>query len=195
MDESLIALIGKRIAKLRNERALTQKQLADAIGYSRGYIGKLETNQVGISPEQIIAFADFFGVSCDYILRGYENADLPLGQKLNLSQETLDDLAMLTDPNEIGGDAFAHFISELPKLDDLASCMQDAVLLMADEARYIKSDYENEDLNTLQLKNGSRIERRIVAIGILRVIVDNLFSALFDGVRREARTYAAKDNP
>lgn len=188
--------INERILKLRKQKNLTQQQLADGIGYGRGQVAKWEKKLADPSIEHVIALADFFKVSCDYLLRGYENADLPLGRKLNLPQDALDGLADLTDPDEVGGKALAYFIGEIPKIDDIGSYLQDAVRLIADTYRYIDSDYEDEDLGTLKLNDGSRIEKNLVVSGIVHAISSVFESALYDGIRMEAGEYAKKkDNP
>ena len=67
--------IHERITKLRKRKNLTQQQHADGIGYGRGQVAKWEKKLADPSIEHVLALADFFGVSCDYLLRGYEKAD------------------------------------------------------------------------------------------------------------------------
>jgi len=195
-DKTLNAVdsIGSRITKLRKQQKLTQQQLADGIGYGRGQVAKWEKGLADPNPAHIIALSDFFNVSCDYILRGYENADFPLGRKLNLPQESLNGLAVLTDFSEVGGKAFAYFIGEIPNFDEIASHLQDAVLLVADTYRYSETDFDDEDLATLQLNNGSRIEKSLIANGIIHNISNGFAATLYDGIRMEASEYAQKKN-
>lgn len=57
--------IGHIIAQLRNEKKLSQRQLASAINVSPGVVGLWETNKRVPSFECVIAIADFFEISTD----------------------------------------------------------------------------------------------------------------------------------
>ena len=59
---------GKRIAKLRKERGLTQDQLAEKLNISTSNLGKLERGLQGVSIDLLIEIGFFFNVSTDYIL-------------------------------------------------------------------------------------------------------------------------------
>lgn len=63
---------GKRIAKLRKERGLTQEQLAEKLNISTSNLGKLERGLQGLSIDLLVEIRWFFGVSTDYILLGEE---------------------------------------------------------------------------------------------------------------------------
>lgn len=63
---------GKRIAKLRKERGLTQEQLAEKLNISTSNLGKLERGLQGLSIDLLVEIRCFFGVSTDYILFGEE---------------------------------------------------------------------------------------------------------------------------
>ncbi len=63
---------GKRIAKLRKERGLTQEQLAEKLNISTSNLGKLERGLQGLSIDLLVEIRCFFGVSTDYILLGEE---------------------------------------------------------------------------------------------------------------------------
>lgn len=57
------------IAKyLREEQGLSQMQLADRIGISAAGIGHLELGKREPSSPTLIAYANYFGVSADYLL-------------------------------------------------------------------------------------------------------------------------------
>lgn len=53
---------GKRIAKLRKERGLTQDQLAEKLNISTSNLGKLERGLQGISIDLLIEIGFFFNV-------------------------------------------------------------------------------------------------------------------------------------
>lgn len=61
-------MYGQRIRELREERNLTQAQLADRIGTTASTVGKYEREGLQPSVETIISLCKFFGVSADYLL-------------------------------------------------------------------------------------------------------------------------------
>ena len=66
--------ISDRIQSLRKARGITQEQLADAVGVSRQAVSKWEAGQSGPDLERIVAMAEYFDVTTDYLLRGIEPA-------------------------------------------------------------------------------------------------------------------------
>ena len=69
--------IADRIQSLRRSRGISQEQLADALGVSRQAVSKWEAEQSSPDLERIIAMAEYFDVTTDYILRGIEPACEP----------------------------------------------------------------------------------------------------------------------
>ena len=65
-----------RIKELRKKKGLTQIQLANVMHVSQGTISAYEAGTVQIDQETLKSFADYFGVSIDYLLN-YENAEKP----------------------------------------------------------------------------------------------------------------------
>ena len=62
--------ISDRIQSLRKARGITQEQLADAVGVSRQAVSKWEAEQSVPDLERIVAMAEYFDVTTDYLLRG-----------------------------------------------------------------------------------------------------------------------------
>lgn len=62
--------LAERILALRKARNLSQEELAEQIGVSRQAVGKWESGQSQPDLDKIIALSEFFGVSCDYLLKG-----------------------------------------------------------------------------------------------------------------------------
>lgn len=58
----------KRLVELRKERGLTQKQLADDMSLSEVGIQNYEGRRRRPAYNILIAFADFFNVSLDYLV-------------------------------------------------------------------------------------------------------------------------------
>jgi transcriptional regulator with XRE-family HTH domain len=58
----------KRLKELREERGLTQKELAKQFQLSRANIGKYENGTLDLNTELIIKYCKYFNVSAGYIL-------------------------------------------------------------------------------------------------------------------------------
>ncbi|MBE6949806.1 MAG: helix-turn-helix transcriptional regulator [Ruminococcaceae bacterium] len=57
-----------RIRDLREDRDLTQAQIAKVLKTTQQQYSKIETGRADISGEKLILLAQFYNVSCDYIL-------------------------------------------------------------------------------------------------------------------------------
>lgn len=66
--------ISDRIQALRRSRGISQEQLADVLGVSRQAVSKWEAEQSSPDLERIVAMAEYFDVTTDYLLRGIEPA-------------------------------------------------------------------------------------------------------------------------
>jgi transcriptional regulator with XRE-family HTH domain len=61
---------GEKVRVLRKQRAMTLRQLADALGLaSFGYLSEIETGKKTPHPSLIIKIADVFGVTVDQLMR------------------------------------------------------------------------------------------------------------------------------
>ena len=61
---------GARIRELRIAKDFTQDDLAEHMNVSHGYISFIESGKRGCSVDVLIALANLFGVSIDYIVLG-----------------------------------------------------------------------------------------------------------------------------
>lgn len=71
-----MAEFGELIAELRQDRGLTQKQLGKILSVSTGTISNYEKGVHYPDLEKLVALADYFQVSTDYLLRrtGYSGS-------------------------------------------------------------------------------------------------------------------------
>ena len=70
--------IGERLKDLRTAQKLTLEQLAAEVGISKSALGKYESdNGKDISPYSILLLADYYGVSCDYLMGRTETKNHP----------------------------------------------------------------------------------------------------------------------
>ena len=60
--------LNRILTELRNERGLSQKELAEGIGISQSAIAKIELGRNEATASTVRKLAKFFGVSTDYFL-------------------------------------------------------------------------------------------------------------------------------
>ena len=68
MDKSLLVDFGKRLKALREEKGLKQREMADIMGLKLRQYQRYEYGEIGVPLEALNFFADFFGVTTDYLL-------------------------------------------------------------------------------------------------------------------------------
>lgn len=86
--------IGSRIADLRKKAGLSQEALGEKIGIGQNALSRYEIGTASKIPvDDIERLADVFGVSCDYLIRGFEPENVDIGEKTGLSNESIERLA------------------------------------------------------------------------------------------------------
>lgn len=68
------AEIGKYVAELREERRLSQRQLAEHLGVDKSAVSRIEAGERGLAVDELAAVAELFGKTADEILRKDEVA-------------------------------------------------------------------------------------------------------------------------
>ena len=131
--------IGERLKDLRVERKLTLEQLAAEVGISKSALGKYESdNGKDISPYSILVLADYYGVSCDYLMGRTETKNHPNTalHELHLSDASIDVLKT--------GKFNHRLLSEL-------ICHKDFQRFMLDAEIYVDriADMRINDMNTV----------------------------------------------
>ena len=61
-------LLGKNIKKYREEKGLTQNQLAESVDLSREYIADIERGLKNISLKRLYYIADVLGIKCSQLV-------------------------------------------------------------------------------------------------------------------------------
>lgn len=57
-----------RLKEARLMKGVSLQTAADAFGFSRQYLNKIELNGCNLDSEQLIKFANFYGVKIDYLI-------------------------------------------------------------------------------------------------------------------------------
>lgn len=76
-------MIGGKIAELRKEQGLNQKELAKKIGVSRSALSLYEIDRREPDLETVKKIASLFGVTTDYLLGAEEGGNTMLGKRIN----------------------------------------------------------------------------------------------------------------
>ena len=107
MDKKYQNTIGERIRELRDEKGISQEELAKKLHLSREVIAKWEIGCRDLKTEYTIKLADCFGVTSDYILRGVKAENLGAHKQTGLSDRAIDMLRLLSaeyaEPPELQG--------------------------------------------------------------------------------------------
>lgn len=101
-----------RLKELRNANDLSQKELAEKLGYKQGTISQWEMGRRMLDVETLERIADFFGVSTDYILERPATVEVlpnPLQNKLLKSFNNLNDFGKREAINRV------NELSQLPQ--------------------------------------------------------------------------------
>lgn len=59
---------GQRLSSLRNSRSLSQQAIADILGVGKSAVSMMESGNRAASADVLIALADYFDVSIDYLV-------------------------------------------------------------------------------------------------------------------------------
>ena len=68
MTEVILPGLAGRLKPLRNEKKMTQKEMAALLDCTEGHYQKIEYGKINLSALQLMEMADFFGVTTDYLL-------------------------------------------------------------------------------------------------------------------------------
>lgn len=76
-----LAKSGNRLKALRQKKGktYTQEKVAEEVGITREYLSRLETGKKGCSVDMLVIFAQYYGVTMDYLTYGKEETRLPEG--------------------------------------------------------------------------------------------------------------------
>ncbi len=67
MNKGFYEKVGEKLLELRNEKELSQAQVANFLNITQAAYNRYEKGKRLISAEDICRLADFYGVSIDYI--------------------------------------------------------------------------------------------------------------------------------
>ena len=88
--------IGERIAYLRKVRGISQGDLAKAMFVKREVVTHWEIGDRDLKTEYTIKLADYFGVSCDYLLRGIHSEDIDIARATGLNDKSIQNIKIMS---------------------------------------------------------------------------------------------------
>jgi transcriptional regulator with XRE-family HTH domain len=65
----MVERFSEKLRRLREQHGLSQKQLADQLGFTRFHISHLESGRTKPNAEILVCIANIFGVSVDVLVR------------------------------------------------------------------------------------------------------------------------------
>ena len=81
-EQKTVQIFAHNLAKLRKDRQMSQADLAEQVGLSRGIIGYYESCSKNPTLKSLVRFADFFGVPVSYLLEDQEQPQTPKTSRL-----------------------------------------------------------------------------------------------------------------
>lgn len=100
------------LKKLRKDKEISRKKLAEDIGVSVASIGYYENGERVPDIETLVKIADYFKVSCDEILKGVKSPNKNIYQDLWLSDKALNNLRKLKTEEPINTETQISFLFE-----------------------------------------------------------------------------------
>lgn len=103
--------LGRMISRLRTEKGLSQRDLADLLGVSNGAIGMWETGKRQPDLDTVKKIASFFGISIDYLMGNPQSSIDYSNYQMDTSEFALDFKMRIRDlmaEQKISEDAFAE---------------------------------------------------------------------------------------
>ena len=68
MEKDLLVGFGNRLKELRRKKGLTQQSMADVMGLTMRNYQRYEYGMINVPATTLNFFADYFGVTTDYLL-------------------------------------------------------------------------------------------------------------------------------
>ena len=182
--------IGCRLKALRERKGETQKEISNVLNVTPAAYGKIEAGDRGLSSEYCIQLADYFGVTCDYILRGISSENIDICERTDLDQVTIEllekykEVASLKTTEEEMRQAIItrHVINALLQSDEFISTLVyeiDNCCISLNEA--LNYHYESADEASESIPSDASIQtyKARNAINACRFSASQAFNDLF----------------
>lgn len=119
--------VGERLKELRLQKNITQQEAADALNISRSALGRFENDLQELSGDLVVRFADYYGISCDTLLRGVEDKHYKINQVTGLDAKSIEWLNKIKN----GNPEMTAIINSVLGHDDIAEPLFEAFYIYA----------------------------------------------------------------
>ncbi len=97
MTEEWKSSVGERLLQIRNEKRMTQEELAEYLNVSRQSVSKWELNKTMPDVEKLMQLSELYDVTLDYLVKGVEEKEEPLNDVSNETQLQVSETSMLNE--------------------------------------------------------------------------------------------------
>ena len=170
-------IIAKRLSELRKEKGVKQDEIAELLNVKRATVANYETGKRAPDYETIIKLADYYGVSCDYILRGVTSEFANIHSTTGLSGRAIE---ILKDMNEIEDIDFLNLINYLieetnfKKYDEESYKIEQSLIYKLIQYLFYASPKNNKEY--VVTSEGNVLLKDDVDEKDLQLLLDNSFS-------------------
>lgn len=170
-------IIAKRLSELRKEKGVKQDEIAELLNVKRATVANYETGKRAPDYETIIKLADYYGVSCDYILRGVTSEFANIHSTTGLSGRAIE---ILKDMNEIEDIDFLNLINYLieetnfKKYDEESYKIEQSLIYKLIQYLFYASPKNNKEY--VVTSEGNVLLKDDVDENDLQLLLDNSFS-------------------
>ena len=188
----------KRLIQLREQRGITQQELADKLKITRQSLSLYEKAERTINIELLARIADFFNVSTDYLMGRTDtatmNEDIQTACKITgLSEEAINKFAkILNEPHTSASSraVLLYYINKYSKC--LITDSPDALSLDADpkDAERAKPLFQNETTMLLD-----KLDYIICSYGSYSIITFNRVENIIKDIIKRKNEKIIKNNP
>lgn len=132
-------MFGEMLRKLRTKQGKTQKEIAEALGFKTSTYTFYENEKREPDFKTLIALADYFGVSCDFLLRGVQSENINAAHDLGLENGAIEELKIRKNILDGMFTKTLSFLIETPEFWDIGLCMCNYLIELCGEKEDIKS--------------------------------------------------------
>ncbi len=105
-------IFSQMLVKLRKNKDISRNKLAEVLGVSVASIGYYETGKRVPDIETLVKMADYFGVTCDEMLKGVKSPDKNIYKDLWISDNALNTLRALKETEPINDETQISYLFE-----------------------------------------------------------------------------------
>lgn len=163
-------MLGDRMRDLREEKGVSQEELAAALGITRLSVGNYERGQRKPDAEMIVKIARYFDVSADYLLGLSEvrtNSGKSMQEEMGLSEAALETLRGIHEDGF--SEVFNKVVTALPflfALDQLRDALTIFPMLATEDRRLVHrltgNEYHLSDVQKMAAGNAKQYMMNLV---------------------------------